>query len=303
MTVPRLAAVVLNYRTPLDTLQAVQSLLASERPIDEIVVVDNDRGEACWEALAPVAGRVTRLSTGSNLGFSGGINAGLRMALAHGAEALLIVNSDVVVSPECVGSLDLALQSRADAGVAGPIVVSRSDPTRILSAGIRYDYLTGRMRHLAAGTPLDTLRSDDVDIVDGVSGCLMLIKRAVLETAGLFDERFFYSFEDLDLCLRARRAGLSTIVLRRSMALHEGGRSIGATSTRRLYYASRNHRLLVEQASGPSPALIAACRTSAVLLFNVLHAMTAPGGSLADRLDAVMQGARDYSNGRFGIER
>jgi GT2 family glycosyltransferase len=300
---PTLAAVVLNYRTPLDTLQAVQSLLASERPIDDIVVVDNDRGEACWDALAPVAGRLTRLSTGCNLGFSGGINAGLRTALELGAESLLVVNSDVVVSPDCVGLLDRALRARADAGIAGPIVVSRSDPTRVLTGGIRYDTTTGRMRHYAAGARLDSLQSDDVEVVDGVSGCLMLIKRRVLEEAGLFDERFFYSFEDLDLCLRAQRAGLSTVVVRRATALHEGGRSIGATSTRRLYYASRNHLLLVEKASGRTRGLAPACRMSAVLLFNFLHAVTSTGASLPDRLGAVFQGARDYSNGRFGIDR
>ena len=78
-------SVVLNYRTPADTSIAVASLKASER-VPEVIVVDNDSGVACRDALARWNGAVTHLQTGSNLGFSGGMNAGIRQALAVGAQ-------------------------------------------------------------------------------------------------------------------------------------------------------------------------------------------------------------------------
>ena len=93
---PHLAAVVLNFRTPSDTVLAVKSLLASKRPVDRIVVVDNDTCENVREALEPRPPRVTYLLTGTNLGFAGGVNVGIRDALAHGADRVLLVNSDVI---------------------------------------------------------------------------------------------------------------------------------------------------------------------------------------------------------------
>src|SRR5260221_10661782 len=117
----RLAAVVLTYRTPDDTLLAVRSLLASRRTLDEIIVVENDAGETVGAGEGPAglsasahgeaveAGRLAGLGrkrdlvqvnsvrTGRNLGFSGGVNVGIRAALERGADAVLLVNSDVIV--------------------------------------------------------------------------------------------------------------------------------------------------------------------------------------------------------------
>src|SRR5688500_16277811 len=101
-----IAAIVLNYRTPDDSVRAVRSLLALRRPLAEIIVVDNDSTGQCLPALGEAAGAVTYLSTGANLGFSGGMNAGIVAALGRGAGAVLLVNSDVVVAPDCVQELE-----------------------------------------------------------------------------------------------------------------------------------------------------------------------------------------------------
>ena len=93
----RLAAVVLNYRTPDDTFLAVRSLLLSSHPPDDLIVVDNDETDDCRKALAPFGDRVRFIASGMNRGFSGGMNLGIREALARGAERVLLVNSDVIV--------------------------------------------------------------------------------------------------------------------------------------------------------------------------------------------------------------
>ena len=48
----RLAAVVLNFRTPDETVTAVRSLLSSTRPPDDLIVVDNDAGPGCRVQVA-----------------------------------------------------------------------------------------------------------------------------------------------------------------------------------------------------------------------------------------------------------
>jgi GT2 family glycosyltransferase/glycosyltransferase involved in cell wall biosynthesis len=290
---PRVAAVVLNYRTPDDTLLAVKSLLASRRPIDDVIVVDNDGTENARERLRSVWSQITYLLSGRNLGFSGGMNLGIRQALARGADRVLLVNSDVTVPPDCVARLERCLD-RERAGIAGPVVMSRAEPGCVASLGISYAPGTGRMRHRGFGAQLGDGSRVDGGPVDAVSGCLMLIRREVFDAIGLLDEDFFYSFEEIDFCLRARRAGFSTVLDGGAVAYHEGGRSIGS-ATLRLYFAARNHLLLAGRHDGPGTL-----RTLSIVALNVGHAVRARGSSLPARFGAVVRGVRDYAAGRVG---
>ena len=97
--------------------------------------------------LRRFGGDVVLRATGGNLGFSGGCNAGIRDALSAGATAVLLVNSDVIVPPDCVALLMDALARQPRPGIVAPIVRSRVWPGQVLSAGIDYDTGTGRMRH------------------------------------------------------------------------------------------------------------------------------------------------------------
>lgn len=306
----RLAAVVLNYGTPDDTLLAVKSLLASRRRVEDIIVVDNDAHDAgsrrdsnggLREALKDVWSGITYVQTEKNLGFSGGMNVGIREALARGADRVLLANSDVIVPPDCVTHLEQCLDRIPDAGIAGPVVLARSDPDRVASLGMSYARLSGRMRHRGAGTRLGGLELPAGRAVDGVSGCLMLVEREVFEAIGLLDEDYFFSFEDLDFCLKARRTGFATVLSGSATVYHEGSRSIGADTPRRLYFAARNHLLLARRIDAPAGRLAFLGRASWIVLLNLAHAVRSKGGSLPERLAAVGEGVRDYAAGRFGI--
>jgi GT2 family glycosyltransferase/glycosyltransferase involved in cell wall biosynthesis len=295
----RVAAIVLNFRTPDETLLAVKALLASRQPLDEIVVVDNDAGGDLQRLFAGARQVITR-STGANLGFSGGMNAGIREALDRGADYVLLVNSDVIVPPDTVAQLRHALEADRRAGIAGPTVLSRSMPDAVASLGMKYAPATGRMRHIGHGHADEPSSPHQDGLVDGVSGCAMMIRREVFEAVGMLDEHYFFSFEDLDFCLRARTAGFDTVLVRRAAVYHEGGRSLGPRSPLRFYYATRNHLLLACRTASTSSRFATAFRFGSVLALNVAHAVVSPGGSVASRLAAVGRGARDYVAGRFG---
>ncbi len=61
--------------------------------------------------------------------------------------------------------------------------------------------MTGRM------TRALSLENGHRERVDAVSGCVMLVRREVFETIGLLPDDYFFSFEDIEFCQRARRAG------------------------------------------------------------------------------------------------
>jgi GT2 family glycosyltransferase len=304
----RLAVVVLNHRTAEDTYRFAASLMASHRRPDHLIVVDNDVADQCRAHFQPNAQRpepraqspeITYLHTGCNLGFSGGMNVGTRAALDAGADLVLLANSDIVVSPDCLEHLESALLSEGGAGIAGPLVLSRTHPDRVASAGICYNSRSGRMRELGVGTKAvdASLESHNVD---AVSGCLMLVTRTVFDTIGFLDERYFFGFEDLDFCRRAHAEGFSTILVNRAVAYHEGGRSIGQTSSRRWYFGARNHLLLASQREAGEGQGARALRLSWVTALNLAHALTADTGSLPARLAATARGLRDHLSGRYG---
>jgi GT2 family glycosyltransferase len=299
----RIAAAVLNYRSPDDTLQAVGSLIESTRRLDEIVVIDNDTVDTARRHDASPASGVKYLHTGRNLGFSGGVNVGIRAALAAGADAVLLLNSDVMLAPTAVAHLERALLVGPDVGIVGPVVVSPLKPDTVVSAGISYRAATGRMRQRDVGVSVASVAGRGDVLVTAISGCAVLIDHRVFESIGFFDEDYFYSFEDIDFCIRARRAGFRSIVAGAALAYHSGGRSIGPTSPRRLYFASRNHLLMAKRTTPARLPLAQTCRSSMIFALNLAHAAKPAGGAFSDRIAAVVRGARDYVAGRYGPDR
>jgi GT2 family glycosyltransferase len=158
------------------------------------------------------------------------------------------------------------------------------------------------MRHQGVGQRVAVSAGcvSDPHVVDAVSGCVMLVTRDVFDAVGVFDDDYFFSFEDIDFCLRARTAGFLTVLARDAIAYHEGGRSIGSSSPERLYFAARNHLLLARRTAPAASALARAYQQSAIVALNVGHAMIAGGGSMPRRLAAVMRGTRDYLAARYG---
>jgi len=292
----RVAAVVVNYRTPDDTCRAVASLRASRRPVDTVIVVDNGSGDDSLARLRALGPDVTLVASDVNLGFSGGGNLGIRAALARGTDLVLLVNSDATLAPDCLGRLETALSVTPAVGIAAPVLVARDDPGRVLSAGIRFSPATGRLRLLGAGTPHARRPTTGVD---AVSGCVMLIRRAVLERVGGLDEDYFFSFEDVDLCLRARRAGFASVCVGDAVAVHDGSRSIGRRAPARLYFASRNH-LLVAARAAPAGPVRRLARAAAIVALNLAHAVVRAEAPLAAGVGAVLQGVWHHVRGRYG---
>ena len=296
---PSIAAVILNHNTPDDTLLAVRSLQASRRSLDRLIVVDNGEDAACERALAPWRNSIGFIRSPGNVGFSGGCNHGIRAALDAGAEMVLLVNSDAVLAPDTVERLEQALAATPTAGIAAPLIVSRREPGIVGSAGIRFSPKSGRMRHEGFGARTEDLCEGTARQADAVSGCVMLIRRSVFETVALFDERYFYSFEDIELCWRARQVGWTTLLVPSALAYHEGHRSIGAASASRLYFAARNH-LLLAQSVAPAAGLSSLGRTTTVFLLNVAYAFRVPHVPTIAALRAVISGTKDHLRGRYG---
>ncbi|QTN30416.1 glycosyltransferase family 2 protein [Rhodoferax sp. AJA081-3] len=102
---PRVAIVVLNWNGWVDTLACVASLQSLDYANFHIVLVDNGSTDGSEEQFRHVLPKLELLQTGTNLGFGGGCNVGMRHALAGGAEYIWLINSDATVDPGALSAL------------------------------------------------------------------------------------------------------------------------------------------------------------------------------------------------------
>ncbi len=196
------------------TAACIESLLRLDgRPDLEILVVDNasDDGTTDLGRLSP---RVRVLRQERNLGFAGGVNAGIRAATAP---HLLILNNDTQAATNMLLELANALASDPDLAAVAPVANDVRGEAQMPFGLIGRD-ATGRARIAAALADHPPLQD-----VDYLSGLCLLAPRSTFDRIGLFDERFgFGNFEDDDFSLRVRLQGLRLGIARRAYLHHEG---------------------------------------------------------------------------------
>lgn len=242
----RIVAVVLNFRRPEDTIDCVRSL-AADAPRAEAIVVDNGSGDGSAERIAEALPGVELIRSDANRGYAGGNNLGIRRALAAGADAVLILNNDVTLEAGCVGALERALDEHPGWGVASPLSL-------LAGPGEIVDFFTGQvfLEHAALRVPgrdepLAGRFSAHAES-DYTTGSALLVRRAVFARAGLFDERFFLVWEDVDFSLRARAAGWVLGATPHAVVRHARSATFGdEASPLQRYFFVRNPYLLLRK--------------------------------------------------------
>ena len=250
VTAPRVTVLILNRDRREDTLACLESLLPNPYPSLDVVLLDNASSDGSAAAVrAAHAGDVTVIETGGNLGYAGGNNVGIRYALEHGADFILLLNEDTIVDPTFIVRLVEAAGAEPRAGFLGPLVYHHNEPGLIQSAGgvITADW---RIYHRAQNEP-DRGQYREPYEADWVTGCAILMRASAVRRVGMLDPAFFIYSEEVDWCVRARRAGFRGLVVPAARIWHKGVRRDYAPSPRITYLSSRNHlRLLVKHGAG-----------------------------------------------------
>jgi hypothetical protein len=199
-----LFVIVLNWNGAAVIGPCLDSLARVTSPNLEVIVVDNgstDHSAAMVRERYPWA---ELIENGENLLFAEGNNVGIRRALERGAQAVLLLNNDTEVDPGFAAQLLCALDDPLT-GIAGPRIYYHDDPGRIWYGGGGFDIL-GVPRHRDIRRPEGRARAGPGETA-WVTGCALLARREVFEQVGLLDPSYHIYCEDVDLCLRAARAG------------------------------------------------------------------------------------------------
>lgn len=285
---PLVYAVTVNWNRRDDTLECLESLCALDYPDLRILAVDNASSDGSPQAIAARFPQVEQLLNPENLSFGGGFNAGIRHALAAGADYVFIINNDTTLAPGSVSAL--VAQDAPGAGLLAPVIYYAHQPNILWSAGGRTSPYTLEKNDPLQGRP-DPARWPAALEQDFVTGCCMLLPRRTLERVGLFDEAFRLYYEDSDLCLRVRRAGLRILVVPEAKVWHKVASSSGGSSSpnERYWMARSSLRFFRKHARGRQVPAIFLWRLGSALRTTLRLAL----GRRWPSLRAYWRGLRD----------
>ncbi len=242
----RVFIIVLHYKNWKDTNECLKSLEKLDYDNCKIIVIDNDK---------------------DNPGFAGGMNIGIKKALKQKADYVLLLNNDVIVSPNFLKELVKAGEKDKKIGILGPI-------------GGKINWLYTKGIHVTKNN-------------DYISGVCMLVKGSVIEKIGLMPEEYFLYFEDVDWCLRARKAGYKCVLVPKSKIYHKVSQSTSEESFLYIYYHFRNGLLL---SKNNAPFFIKFLAYFVSFLIYAKQLIKSP----SKWTKGIKTGIKDFYKGRFG---
>ena len=200
----------------------------------EVIVSNNGSTDESIEYIGKHFPSVRIVNNGANLGFAGGNNAGIRAAIG---EYVLILNPDTIILDRALTKLVEFADRHPEAGAFGCRVLnpdrSFQNPARPIPTVFGYTIAALYLRWL--GRISKFFDSDLYSGWDGrsgrtigfQSGCCVMFRGNLLRQLGAFDDRFFYHFEESDLCYRIWQAGYSVLYYPNAEIIHLGGQSVG----------------------------------------------------------------------------
>ena len=241
---PRVALIVLTMNNLRDTLVALDSLAAVTYPNYETILVDNGSTDGSIAAIRARFPALTVIENGKNLGFAAGNNVGLKYAREHAADYMMLLNNDIKAAPDLLDRMVEVAEQYPQIGMLGPAIHDFED--RPNNVGWLFKPRWGYSIRVRA----EEGHGRDIVDVHTISGCALMIRRAVYDKIGGLDERLFFLVEDVEWGLRCREAGYRVVTATRAKLWHLNCSTVGKKSSGRLYYEYRNSLIVMRRHGG-----------------------------------------------------
>jgi GT2 family glycosyltransferase len=224
----------------------------------EIIVIDNASTDGSPQTVIGLSPPVRVIRNDENLGFSTANNRAIRAS--HGRN-VLILNDDAVLQPGSLALMLDVLESNPNIAAVGPNLVNPDGSAQTNYTNRRFPrwrgLVVGFMRlepwfekHAFTRDLFTQARDPGISGETGyVAAACLLARRRALEGVGLFDEAFYYWFEDADLCYRLKRSGWLIVYVAEARVTHYGSASThrftqlekSAITFRSMMYFFRKH--------------------------------------------------------------
>jgi len=260
----KLSVIIISWNVKDCLITCLRSIEANQPCCDcEIIVVDNASTDGTVDLLKREFSQVKLIANSGNKGFSAANNQAIKIAKG---EYLLLLNPDTVVHPCSLDTLITFLDTSPDFGACGPKLL---DADGRMHASIGYvptfrSILYGKTIFRSLGLfqgHYRKLQTDNIDCskqvdVEQISGAVLMVRCSLMKQIGLMDESFFLYYEDVDLCLRIRKAGWRIAYVPEAMITHTGGRSTLQVSAKKKFMLYKSLLIYLRKHKGRFPTTL-----------------------------------------------
>lgn len=217
--------IIVNYNTKKFIISCLRSIEKYASKEAEIIVVDNASVDGSVREIKNFTlhhSPFTLIENRENMGFAKAVNQGIK---ASTGDYLFILNPDTKLTTGVIDQLLEFTLDNSNVGVVAPRLLNHDgsiqescyhEPT--FWGAIKEYFL-----NIKGSFTKYALKSDHPVQVDAVVGAAMFIPRQVVNKTGMFSEKYFMYFEDLDYCRRVRLTGLQVYYLPTARIFHEHG--------------------------------------------------------------------------------
>ena len=217
---PTVAIIFPNYNGADLSCKCLNAINNLSYPRDkvEIIVVDNGSTDGSIHKIKSQFPNVKLIKNSKNLGFAKAINQAVKTS---NCKIIFVTNNDVIIDRNCLFQLTNYLQKHKNVGVVGPKVLLLKKGNIVDHTALKFNFTTGLFQKLITNHDQPS---------DWIEGSGMCFKKDLFNKIGSFDEGFFFTYEDLDFCLRAKKHGYQVICHPQAIITHHAGSTINRES-------------------------------------------------------------------------
>ena len=227
MSSPKVSIIIVNYNGKELLQKCLDSLLKVNYNNFEIILVDNNSTDGSVEFITKNYPSLIIIKLDSNKGFAEPNNVAAKISKG---KYLLFLNNDTVVTPNFISEMVKVMETDKKIAVCQSLLLKPDGS--VDSSGDFIDHL-GVVYN--SKTEIDEIRE-----VSSARGASMLVRSDIFEKLDGFDQKFFITFEDVDLCWRSWILGYRVLIIPTSIVYHEGGITIKKIKSEIAFHGFKN---------------------------------------------------------------
>ena len=227
MSSPKVSIIIVNYNGKELLQKCLDSLLKVNYDNFEIILVDNNSTDGTVEFITKNYPSLIIIKLDSNKGFAEPNNVAAKISKG---KYLLFLNNDTVVTPNFISEMVKVMETDKKIAICQSLLLKPDGS--VDSSGDFIDHL-GVVYN--SKTKIDEIRE-----VSSARGASMLVRSDIFEKLDGFDQKFFITFEDVDLCWRSWILGYRVLIIPTSIVYHEGGITIKKIKSEIAFHGFKN---------------------------------------------------------------
>ena len=227
MSAPKVSIIIVNYNGKELLQKCLDSLLKVNYDNFEIILVDNNSTDGSVEFITKNYPSLIIIKLDSNKGFAEPNNVAAKISKG---KYLLFLNNDTVVTPNFIFEMVKVMETDKKIAICQSLLLKPDGS--VDSSGDFIDHL-GVVYN--SKTEIDEIRE-----VSSARGASMLVRSDIFEKLDGFDQKFFVTFEDVDLCWRSWILGYRVLIIPTSIVYHEGGITIKKIKSEIAFHGFKN---------------------------------------------------------------